>query len=126
MRECVSKGKEAIDWLSDIGTSFTRDKSSNNYHLTQEGGHSKRRVVHAEDATGKEVSSSLAEIVRSISNIKVLENHICVDLVTAKGRCVGAYVLDINTNEVKTFSSCLLYTSPSPRDRTRSRMPSSA
>jgi len=105
VRECVSKGKEAIDWLSDIGTSFTRDKSSNNYHLTQEGGHSKRRVVHSEDATGKEVSSSLAEIVRSISNIKVLENHICVDLVTAKGRCVGAYVLDINTNEVKTFSS---------------------
>ena len=37
VRECVSKGKEAIDWLSDIGTSFTRDKSSNNYHLTQEG-----------------------------------------------------------------------------------------
>ena len=74
-------------------------------HLTQEGGHSKRRVVHAEDATGKEVSSSLAEIVKNNKNIKVLENHICVDLITNKNRCIGAYVLDIETNKVEAFSA---------------------
>ena len=101
---CVSHGKEAIKWLSDLGTNFTTDKS-NGLHLTQEGGHSKRRVVHAEDATGKEVSSSLAEIVKNNKNIKVLENHICVDLITNKNRCIGAYVLDIETNKVKAFSA---------------------
>ena len=101
---CVSHGKEAIKWLSALGTNFTTDKS-NDLHLTQEGGHSKRRVVHAEDATGKEVSSSLAEIVRNNKNIKVLENHICVDLITNKNRCIGAYVLDIETNKVKAFSA---------------------
>jgi L-aspartate oxidase len=101
---CVSHGKEAIKWLSALGTNFTTDKS-NGLHLTQEGGHSKRRVVHAEDATGKEVSSSLAEIVKNNKNIKVLENHICVDLITNKNRCIGAYVLDIETNKVKAFSA---------------------
>ena len=101
---CVSHGKEAIKWLSALGTNFTTDKS-NDLHLTQEGGHSKRRVVHAEDATGKEVSSSLAEIVKNNKNIKVLENHICVDLITNKNRCIGAYVLDIETNKVKAFSA---------------------
>ncbi len=101
---CVSHGKEAIKWLSDLGTNFTTDKS-NGLHLTQEGGHSKRRVVHAEDATGKEVSSSLAEIVKNNKNIKVLENHICVDLITNKNRCIGAYVLDIETNKVEAFSA---------------------
>ena len=101
---CVSHGKEAIKWLSALGTNFTTDKS-NGLHLTQEGGHSKRRVVHAEDATGKEVSSSLAEIVKNNKNIKVLENHICVDLITNKNRCIGAYVLDIETNKVEAFSA---------------------
>ena len=100
VRECVSHGKEAIEWLSSLGTNFTTDKSRENLHLTQEGGHSKRRVVHAEDATGKEVSSSLSEMVKRIKNIEVLENHICVDLITRKDKCIG----------------CLLYTSPSPRD----------
>ena len=53
----------------------------------------------------EEVSSSLAEIVRNISNIKILENHICVDLVTNGGRCIGAYVLNIESNKVITFNT---------------------
>ena len=105
VRECVSDGKEAIEWLSGLGTNFTTDKSSENLHLTQEGGHSKRRVVHAEDATGREVSSSLSEMVKRIKTIEVLENHICVDLITRKDKCIGAYVLDIDSNSVKAFSS---------------------
>ena len=64
VRECVSHGREAIEWLSSLGTNFTTDQSKEKFHLTQEGGHSKRRVVHAEDATGKEVSSSLSEMVK--------------------------------------------------------------
>ena len=105
VRECVSHGEEAINWLASLGTNFTQDKSSENFHLTQEGGHSKRRVVHAEDATGKEVSSSLSDIVRSISNIKILENHIVVDLITRENNCIGAYVLDIKANTVKAFTA---------------------
>ena len=105
VRECVSHGEEAINWLASLGTNFTQDKSSKNFHLTQEGGHSKRRVVHAEDATGKEVSSSLSDIVRSISNIKILENHIVVDLITHENNCIGAYVLDIKANAVKAFTA---------------------
>ena len=105
VRECVSHGEEAINWLASLGTNFTQDKSSENFHLTQEGGHSKRRVVHAEDATGKEVSSSLSDIVRSIGNIKILENHIVVDLITHENNCIGAYVLDIKANAVKAFTA---------------------
>ena len=104
VRECVSHGKESIDWLSNLGARFTKNNDKN-LHLTQEGGHSKRRVVHAEDATGKEVSSSLAEMVKKIKNIQILENHICVDLITNRGSCIGAYVLDIASNEVKSFNS---------------------
>ena len=105
VRQCVSHGKEAIEWLSSLGTNFTTDQSKENLHLTQEGGHSKRRVVHAEDATGREVSSSLSEMVKRIKTIEVLENHICVDLITRKEKCIGAYVLDIDSNTVKAFSS---------------------
>ena len=105
VRECVSHGKEAIEWLRGLGTNFTTDKSRENLHLTQEGGHSKRRVVHAEDATGREVSSSLSEMVKRIKTIEVLENHICVDLITRKEKCIGAYVLDIDSNFVKAFGS---------------------
>ena len=105
VRQCVSHGKEAIEWLSSLGTNFTTDKSRENLHLTQEGGHSKRRVVHAEDATGREVSSSLSEMVKRSKSIEVLENHICVDLIIRKEKCIGAYVLDIDSNTVKAFSS---------------------
>ena len=105
VRECVSYGREAIEWLSSLGTNFTTDQSKENFHLTQEGGHSKRRVVHAEDATGKEVSSSLSEMVKKIETIEILENHICVDLITRNQRCIGAYVLDIDSNSVEAFSS---------------------
>ena len=106
VRECVSHGEEAIRWLGNLGTEFTQDDHTGNLHLTQEGGHSKRRVVHAEDATGKEVSSSLAKKVKASSNINVLENHICVDLITQENSCVGAYVLDIDSNEVLAFTAC--------------------
>ena len=102
VRECVSQGVEAIEWLSSLGTNFTHD-NNNSFHLTQEGGHSKRRVVHAEDATGKEISGSLADIVKSNNNIDVLENNICVDLINDEDKCVGAYVLDINSNQVLAY-----------------------
>ena len=104
VRQCVAEGKNAIEWLANLGTKFTQSQE-NKLHLTQEGGHSKRRVVHADDATGKEVSSSLAQIVKGSNNIKILENHICIDLVTENNTCIGAYVLDIESNKVKAINA---------------------
>ena len=85
VRFVVERSREIVEWLVSLGVQFdTRVSASgrSEFHLTQEGGHSHRRVIHAADATGKEISEQLY--------------------------------------------SCLLYTSPSPRDATLSRMPSSA
>ena len=61
VRRMCKSWEEAINWLAVSVQTLPQDKQ--NFHLTQEGGHSKRRVVHAEDATGKEVSSSLSRNV---------------------------------------------------------------
>ena len=103
----VSAGKESIDWLVEKGVEFSKSKDSGEiYHLTREGGHSHRRIIHADDATGRAVSSSLSDRVIEHENIDVFENHIAVDLVkqadqgATKVRCNGAYVLDCKTEEV--------------------------
>jgi L-aspartate oxidase len=81
------------------------------YHLTREGGHSARRIIHAADATGAAVQATLTEQVRAHPNIAVYEQHIAVDLIIgrkighADEGCLGAYVLDIASDEVRTFSA---------------------
>jgi len=108
----VERGPDSIRWLLDQGVEFTRDDrvpGSRAYHLTREGGHTHRRVIHAADATGREVETNLEGRVRSLTNAELFENHIAVDLVTTrklglKGhRCMGAYVLDLAASEVRTF-----------------------
>lgn len=108
----VSQGRSAIDWLVNQGVAFTRDdESPERLHLTREGGHSHRRVVHAADATGMEVVKNLARKVGAHPNITVLENHIAVDLILGRkvgqpGRgCLGAYVLDIRNDRVITLGA---------------------
>ena len=101
---CIENGREAISWLEDCGVVFTKNKKNSDLHLTQEGGHSFRRVVHADDATGREVSDSLAAKVLRNKNIKILENHLAVDLIIKNKKCFGAYVFNKNKD-------CLLYTS---------------
>jgi len=112
VRLVVEKGPENIRWLLDQGVEFTRytgKSGDTDYHLTREGGHSHRRVVHAADATGKVVESTLESDVRALDNVTLFENHIAVDLITARllghreARCFGAYVLDIDTSHVDTF-----------------------
>lgn len=108
-RFVVENGKRAIDWLIEQGVPFTQD--STGYHLTREGGHSHRRVIHVQDATGQAVQDTLTPKVRNHPNIHVFEHHIAVDLITAQKiglnqqRCLGAYVLDTNKDEVHTFSA---------------------
>jgi len=83
----VQRGPAAIRWLIDQGVGFTRELGPDgrpHYHLTREGGHSHRRVIHAADATGKAMETTLAGRVRSHPNITLLENHIAVDLITRR------------------------------------------
>jgi len=111
----ASHGKEAIQWLNDLHVPFSRDDTTHQFHLTKEGGHSHRRVVHAKDATGRAIQATLSEQVKAHANITILENHIAVDLITEKkslkvdhiksNRCLGAYVLNNKTGKVITVSA---------------------
>jgi L-aspartate oxidase len=109
-RFVVERGRESIAWLIDQGVPFTRD-GGNGYHLTREGGHSHRRVIHVADATGSAVQETLAQRVRKHPQITVLENHIAIDLIVGAkvGRpgsgCLGAYVLDIINDRVVTVGA---------------------
>jgi L-aspartate oxidase len=112
VRFIVEHGAEAIHWLDALGVKFTRLPGSNTaYHLTREGGHSHRRIVHVADATGKVVETTLAGQVRRRKNIEVLENFTAVDLITETGsnggetRCAGFYALDQRENRVVTFAA---------------------
>lgn len=112
----VDQGKEAINWLIENGTDFTKYSAVNNekavegdYHLTKEGGHSFRRVIHNADATGKEVQISLEKKVKAHPNITLFENHMAVDLISNDRRniktqkCIGAYILDTKKGKVDVF-----------------------
>ncbi|MBM3115508.1 L-aspartate oxidase [Jeongeupia naejangsanensis] len=113
-RFIVEHSKEAIDWLITMGVPFTRDDSGetnyHGYHLTREGGHSHRRIIHAADATGAAVIDTLATKVAAHPNITVLEHHIALDLITDTklgktgnaNRCHGAYIYDIDADRVDT------------------------
>jgi L-aspartate oxidase len=108
-RLVVENGRRAIEWLIGQGVEFTRDEAG--YHLTREGGHSARRVIHVADATGFAVQETLTRIVRGHPNITVLEQHIAIDLITGEklgrpeNRCHGAYVLDNTRGEVVTIGA---------------------
>jgi len=111
----ASRGHDAIAWLNDLHVPFSRDEVSHELHLTKEGGHSHRRVVHVKDATGRAIQTTLSEKVKAHPNITILENHIAVDLITEKkslkvekiksNRCLGAYLLNNKTGKVITVAS---------------------
>src|SRR5262249_54991140 len=91
------------------GVAFDRD--GNDFHLTQEGGHSFRRVLHVADTTGHAVSSNLIREARQTDRIEMFTNHIAIDLITtaklgsATNRCVGAYVYDQRQDRVDVFEA---------------------
>ncbi len=114
VRFTVEHGPEAIRWLIDLAVPFTREPATDGngrYHLTREGGHSRRRVIHAADATGRAIESALVRSVRDLDNITLFERHIAVDLITGTKlglpttRCLGAYVLDRELGRVEVFRS---------------------
>jgi L-aspartate oxidase len=115
VRFVVAEGPDRIAELVRWGVKFTRAADSNQtfYDLGREGGHSKRRVLHARDLTGQEIERALIDRTGDRKNIKIYENHIAVDLLmkstlagcreASADQCLGAYVFDIQKKEVHTF-----------------------
>src|SRR5262245_48727315 len=111
----VREGPERIRELIALGTHFSRRESSEDpeYDLGREGGHSHRRILHASDATGREIMRALVAAVRAESNITVLERHLAIDLLTDAEQnpsgqtvsCWGAYVLDRDSGIVHTATA---------------------
>jgi L-aspartate oxidase len=108
----VEHGREAIQWLAEQGVPFTpAEEGPMHMHLTREGGHSHRRIVHVADATGAAVQRTLTQKVREHPHIRVFEHHIAVDLIAghkrgdAEAGCQGAYILDIAESRVRTFAA---------------------
>jgi L-aspartate oxidase len=122
-RFIVEHGREAIEWLIEQGVPFTRDESAElGFHLTREGGHSQRRIIHAADATGHAVQVTLEQKVRAHPNISLFEHHCAIDVITSdkltpngihggapslvgQPRCYGLYVQDEKSGTVLTFEA---------------------
>src|SRR6476660_6299745 len=114
VRTIVTEGPERIRELAEFGLQFDELEVSGHGEcdLGKEGGHSKRRVLHVRDATGKEIEETLLRELSRQSHVQLLENHTAVDLITAAklgfatdDRCLGVYVLDEKTGEVETIRS---------------------
>lgn len=115
VRSIVTDGPARIHELIDLGVHFDERETGNGGHeldLGKEGGHSKRRILHSRDVTGREIERALLAAVSQEKNIVVLENHMAVDLITlgklgyvSTDRCLGAYVLNESTGEVLTLRS---------------------
>ena len=104
----IEHGKEAIEWAIAQGVHFSKEVNSTDYHLTREGGHSQRRVIHAADATGKAISRGLIKRIKEFDNIHLFEHHLAVDLILSpdnQRQCVGIYLLDTKNNEVMEIAA---------------------
>lgn len=113
----IESGPSVIKQLVELGVPFTKiseEVSADNewcYDLGREGGHSRNRIVHAGDLTGREIEFALLKSVEAEPNVRFFENHIAIDLITMskfirktdKDICLGAYVLDKKTREIHTF-----------------------
>ncbi len=109
VQQVVTEAPQAIGWLIWQGVPF--DREGNGYHLGREGGHSHRRIFHVTDATGAAVQDTLLRRVAASPNIRMLPQHIAIDLITGRKlglheeRVYGAYVLDTARGKVETFAA---------------------
>jgi L-aspartate oxidase len=113
----IKSGPDRIRELAEMGVRFQRgQQDSTPFDLAREGGHSRSRIVHAQDMTGREVERVLLSMAEEHPNISVFENYIAIDLIVEcrllkrgllttrrQERCWGAYVLDIEGNRILTF-----------------------
>lgn len=107
--QTVEGGKPSVDFLLEHGVKFTLDDQEQ-LHLTREGGHSQRRIIHAADATGRAISTTLVERAQAKDNIHIFENFIAVDVITShkiglndQNRALGLYALDEKNQQVHQF-----------------------
>ena len=107
----VEGGKAAVDFLLKQGVRFTLDEEEQ-LHLTREGGHSHRRIIHSADATGIAISTTLIRQVKKCSNVTILTNYAAIDVITSAklgltepNHVVGLYALDMNANKVRSFQT---------------------
>jgi L-aspartate oxidase len=117
VRTIVEEGPERISELIELGMRFSerevpRSNGKRELDLGKEGGHSKRRILHAKDITGREIERALLAGIAARPNIEIHENHIAIDLITSlklgysgPNRCLGVYVLDKTTQQVVTFQA---------------------
>lgn len=110
IRFTVEHSKESIDWLIDQGVPFTRYGDDDSYHLTKEGGHSHRRIIHAADATGLAISETLVKNALAHENIHFYPDRVAVDLITTQklglageNRVIGLYALNQKSEQVEVF-----------------------
>jgi L-aspartate oxidase len=113
----LENGRSAIDWLITQGVPFTQDEQAElGFHLTREGGHSQRRIIHAADATGHAIQVTLEQKIRQHPNISLFEHHYAIDLITTDKledvspitnapRCLGLYVQNVQTGAVHTVTA---------------------
>ncbi|MBK5646706.1 MAG: L-aspartate oxidase, partial [Acinetobacter sp.] len=110
VKHTVEGGRPSVDFLLNHGVQFTLDEDEQ-LHLTREGGHSQRRIIHSADATGKAISTTLVQRAQEKKNIHIFENYIAIDLITTHklghkqqpNRAVGLYALDENNEKVHIF-----------------------
>ncbi len=110
VKQTVEGGRSSVDFLLNHGVEFTLDEEDQ-LHLTREGGHSQRRIIHAADATGKAISTTLVQRAKEQKNLTIFENYIAIDVITLhklgrkdqSNRAIGLYVLDEKTEKVHTF-----------------------
>jgi L-aspartate oxidase len=117
VRTIVQEGPARIAELIELGMKFSERENGGadgrrELDLGREGGHSKRRILHAKDVTGREIEHALLDAVARQPNIEIFENHFAIDLLTTQklgqagiNRCAGVYVLDKRTGHVETFSA---------------------
>jgi L-aspartate oxidase len=115
VRKIVEEGPARIQELIELGMKFSEREDAANHgkhelDLGKEGGHSKRRILHAKDVTGREIERALLNAVSQQSNISIFENHVAIDLISSQklghagqNSCLGVYVLDKNAGRVITF-----------------------
>ncbi len=110
VRFTVENSTAAIQWLIDLGVPLAQD-SPDHFHLTREGGHSARRIIHAADATGHAISDTLLARAKERPNLTLMQNYIAIDLITREKLglgghgCIGAYFLNNDTGEVDVISA---------------------
>ncbi len=110
VRETVQEAPDRIQELIQMGVDFSRAQEG--YDLGKEGGHSRRRILHAKDMTGKEIEQALLANIAKHPNITIFENSVAIDLITLRklgyctqNRCLGVYALNKISREVEVFSS---------------------